>query len=201
MNFRNKRIFSLFLSLMLVFGIFLAPMSTYAEEAQGSNIDILTFNDFHGNVIESGKNPGMAKLVAYVREWESKNPNTIVVSGGDSYQGTAISNLTHGAPVTDMIKEMGVVASAVGNHEFDWGTDKIEVWAKDGGFDFLASNIYDKNTNEPVTWAKPYKIVEEGGIKIGFIGLAHPDTSTLTKEENIKGIEFRDPVETAKQWV
>jgi len=100
-----------------------------------------------------------------------------------------------------MIKEMGVVASAVGNHEFDWGTDKIEVWAKDGGFDFLASNIYDKNTNEPVTWAKPYKIVEKGGIKIGFIGLAHPDTSTLTKEENIKGIEFRDPVETAKQWV
>ena len=207
MNFKNKRILSLFLSLALVFGIFLAPMGdkVYGEEAEvlesAKTVDILTFNDFHGNVEEGGKNPGMAKVVGYIKEWEEKNPNTVVVSGGDNYQGTAISNLTHGAPVTDMIKAMNVVASAVGNHEFDWGANKIEKWATDGEFDFLASNIYDKKTNEPVAWAKPYKIVEKGGIKIGFIGLAHPETSTLTKEENIKDIEFKDPIEYAKIWV
>lgn len=56
----------------------------------------------------------------------------------------------------------------------------------------LCHDIYDEETGEPVTWAKPYKIVEKGGIKIGFIGLAHEDTPTLTKEENVKGLEFRD---------
>ncbi|WP_432407537.1 5'-nucleotidase C-terminal domain-containing protein [Wukongibacter sp. M2B1] len=175
-------------------------------EAQVENrIDIITFNDFHGNLAEevrdTGKNIGMSKMVGYVREALLKNPNTIVVSGGDNYQGSALSNLTYGAPVSEMMKAMGVVASAVGNHEFDWGVQHIEKWAKDGGFDFLAANIYDTNTGEPVEWAKPYLITERDGIKIAFVGLAHPDTITLTKAENVTGLEFKDPVQAAQTWV
>src|SRR3712207_4843728 len=109
-------------------------------------VDVLMFNDFHGNlaedVREKGKNIGMAKMVGYVKEAIRKNPNTIVVSGGDNYQGTAMSNLTYGAPVSAMMKAMNVVASSVGNHEFDWGVSHMEKWQKDGGFDFLAANIY-----------------------------------------------------------
>lgn len=175
-------------------------------EAQKVNtIDIITFNDFHGNlaedVRETGKNIGMAKMVAYVNEAVKKNPNTIVVSGGDNYQGSALSNLTYGAPVSEMMKAMGVIASAVGNHEFDWGVQRMEKWAEDGGFDFLAANIYDTATGEPVKWAKPYLIVEKDGIKIAFLGLAHPDTVTLTKAENVTGLEFKDPIEAAQTWV
>ena len=195
---KHKFLLSLLLVVAMVFGF--SNQVTLAKETSSTTVEILTFNDFHGNVADSGKNPGMAKLVGYIKERQKENPNTIVVSGGDNYQGTAMSNLTHGAPVTEMIKEMGVVASAVGNHEFDWGAEKMEGWAKDGGFDFLACNIYNKETGEPVTWAKPYKIVEKGGIKIGFIGLAHEDTPTLTKEENVKGLEFRDAVKAAEEW-
>lgn len=205
MSFKNKKLFSIILSFALVLGILVAPLQdiAFAEETANvkKTVDILTFNDFHGNVSDSGKNPGMAKMVAYVNEAVKNNPDTIVVSGGDNYQGTAMSNLTHGEPVTEMMKNMNVVASAVGNHEFDWGVDLIEKWGKDGNFDFLAANIYDTKTGEPVTWAKPYKIVEKGGIKIAFIGLAHPNTTTLTKAENIEGIEFRDPVKSAEVWV
>lgn len=43
-----------------------------------------------------------------------------------------------------MNKALGVQFSSVGNHEFDWGYDLIPGWAKDGGFEFLASNIYEK---------------------------------------------------------
>ena len=200
---KSKFVLSLLLSLVLVLGF--STQITLADEAQAKEsaktVDILTFNDFHGNIVGEGKNPGMAKLVGYIKEREKNNPNTIVVSGGDIYQGTAISNLTYGESVTEMLKAMNVAASAVGNHEFDWGADKIEKWGIDGGFDFLAANIYDKKTEEPVTWARPYKIVEKGGIKIGFIGLAHPNTTTLTKEEFIKDYEFRDPVESAEEWV
>ena len=106
-----------------------------------------------------------------------------------------------GKPVTAMMKGMGIVASAVGNHEFDWGADKIGNWGKEGNFTYLASNIYDKKTNKPVDWAKPYMIIEKNNLKIGVIGLAHPETATLTKAEYIAGYEFRDPVKSAQEWV
>lgn len=174
-------------------------------QVEDKDVHIIYYNDFHGNITEeiTGKkrNMGMAKMVGYVNEYAKKHKNTIVLSGGDNYQGTADSNLTMGKPVTAMMKGMKTIASAVGNHEFDWGADKIETWGKDGNFDYLASNIYETKTNEPVKWAKPYMIVESGNIKIGLIGLAHPETSTLTKAQYVEGYEFRDPVKSAQYWV
>lgn len=167
-------------------------------------VDVVSFNDFHGNLAEdpgdTGKNPGMAKLVTAIDEYKDANPDTVVVSGGDNYQGSAMSNLTHGAPVSAMMKQLNVVASAVGNHEFDWGMDWISKWAQDGNFDYLASNIYDKKTGEPVTWAKPYKMVTVDGLKIGFVGLTTPETAYKTKPENVATLEFRDPAACAKIW-
>lgn len=168
-------------------------------------VDIISFNDFHGNVAEdaseSGKNLGMAKLARAVNDAVTQNPNTIVVSGGDNYQGTAISNLTYGAPVSEMMKYMNVLASAVGNHEFDWGAEHMAKWAEDGNFTFLASNIYNKKTGKPVEWAKPYLIAEKGGIKVALIGLAHPDTTTLAKAEFVGEFEFRDVAASAQEWI
>ncbi|MGH4123038.1 MAG: 5'-nucleotidase C-terminal domain-containing protein [Clostridium sp.] len=166
-------------------------------------INVLTFNDFHGAVVQSSatdKNSGIAKFAGEINRIKNTNPNTIVVSGGDSYQGSAMSNLTYGEPVNEMMKSVGVVASAVGNHEFDWGTDKIAKWAKEGGYKFLASNIYDKTTGKPVTWAEPYMIVEKGGVKIGLVGIATPETEFKTKPENVKNLEFKEPAASAKEW-
>ena len=171
------------------------------EEKKEVEIPILTFNDFHGSLKESGGNPGAAKFVGELKKVKEKNPNTIVVSGGDMYQGSALSNLLKGKPVSDMNKALGVQFSSVGNHEFDWGYDLIPGWAKDGGFEFLASNIYEKATGEPVKWAKPYGVVEKGGKKIGFIGLATPETAYKTNPDNVKDLEFRDPNTEAEKWV
>lgn len=173
--------------------------------AKTTIIDIISFNDFHGNVAEDtrekGKNIGMAKMVGYVNEARKANPNTIVVSGGDNYQGTAISNLTFGVPVTKMMKAMKLTASAVGNHEFDWGSERIANWAKDGNFDYLAANIYDAKTNKPVSWAKPYKIVELDGTKIALIGLSTIQTAYQSKAEFVKDIKFIPADEAAKEWI
>ncbi|MGL6114861.1 5'-nucleotidase C-terminal domain-containing protein [Cetobacterium sp. SF1] len=170
-----------------------------------TKIDIISFNDFHGNVAEDtrekGKNIGMAKMVGYVNEVKRENPNTIVVSGGDNYQGTAISNLTFGAPVTRMMKAMNVTASAVGNHEFDWGSERIEKWSEEGNFDYLAANIYDRKTKKLVSWAKPYKMVKVDGIKIAILGFATEATAYETNAEFVKNIEFKPADIEAKYWV
>ncbi|RCX10338.1 2',3'-cyclic-nucleotide 2'-phosphodiesterase/3'-nucleotidase [Anaerobacterium chartisolvens] len=181
------------------------PKDSSSKGEAAKSVDIISFNDFHGNVAEdvsqTGKNLGMAKLVAAAKRAVSENPNTIIVSGGDNYQGTAISNLTYGSPVSEMMKAMNVFASSVGNHELDWGTDKIEQWAKDGSFSFVACNIYDSTSGQPVKWASPYMIADKGGVKIAFIGLAHPDTPSLTKAEYVSEIEFRDPAQSAQEWI
>jgi len=202
MSLKKAKFLSLLVMLTMVLGLVFSPMTgVYAEESAKKTVDVVTFNDFHGNVADSGKNIGMAKMIAYSKTLLEQNPNTIFVSGGDNYQGTAMSNLTYGKPVTEMMKAMGVVASAVGNHEFDWGAERMLGWAEEGGFDFLAANIIDKATGKPVEWAKPYKIVEKGNIKIAFIGLAHQDTVTLAKAEYVDGFEFTDPVAAAETWV
>lgn len=179
---------------------------TVQQENQltSNTIDIISFNDFHGALAEDvreGRDTGMVKLVAATREAISKNPNTLIVAGGDNYSGTAKSNLTYGAPVSTMMKAMGVVASSVGNHEFNWGTQLMDQWQKDADFTFVAANIIDKASGEIVTWAKPYIITEKGGLKVAFIGISHPDTATLTKREHVSGIEFTDIVQAAQKWV
>lgn len=170
-------------------------------KAPEKTVDILSFNDFHGTMEEAGKNIGAAKLAGEIKKAKEANPNTLVVASGDLYQGSAMSNLLHGKPVSEFLKSIGLLTSAIGNHEFDWGRDYIPQWAKDGGFDnFLASNIYSKTTGEPVTWAKPYIVKEIDGKKIGFIGIATPETAYKTKPENVKDFEFRDPVEASNTW-
>lgn len=171
---------------------------TTDSEDTSKVIDILSITDLHGNIIENGKNIGAAKLAAEIKRLREENENTIVLSGGDLYQGTAISNLLYGEPVSKIIKEIGIKYSAVGNHEFDWGIDKIEGWSK--YVEFLAANIYDKNTGKPVTWAKPYAIEEIDGVKIGFIGLATPETAYKTSIANVKDLEFKNPVDITNTW-
>lgn len=160
-------------------------------------VELVSFNDLHGNVQESGKNVGIAKLASAIKERTSlngfSNYEAIPLSAGDLYQGTAISNLTKGAPVNEFLKDINIPASSVGNHEFDWGKELIPTWAKAGNFDFLAANIIDKKTGKPVEWAKPYKIIEVDGIKIGLIGVTTPETAYKTTPANVADLTFEDP--------
>ncbi|HDK28041.1 MAG TPA: LysM peptidoglycan-binding domain-containing protein [Candidatus Atribacteria bacterium] len=185
---------------LLAFWLILGSISFVL--AAEKEITILSINDFHGALAPAGKNVGAVKLVDAIKTEKAKNPEgTIIVSAGDNYQGSAMSNLLYGEPVSAMFKEMGLELSAVGNHEFDWGTNRINKWAEDGGFTFVCTNIYDKRTNQPVDWAEPFAIIEREGIKVGFIGLATPETAYKTLKANVENYEFRDPVEVITEWV
>lgn len=162
-----------------------------------NRVELISFNDLHGNVQESGKNVGIAKLAAAIKEKTSLNAfsnyEAIPLAAGDLYQGTAISNLTKGAPVSEFLKDIKIPASSIGNHEFDWGKNLIPKWAEEGKFDFLAANIIDKNTGKPVNWATPYKIIEVDGVKVGLIGVTTPETAYKTTPANVADLTFEDP--------
>lgn len=179
-----------FKSLLLAFAFVLTLFAGYGrafaiEAGDGQElINIVSINDLHGNVEEGGKNPGLAKLAGVLDQMKESN-QTLFFSAGDNFQGTAISNLTHGEVVNKAFAAMDLQASAIGNHEYDWGKDMMTSWAAEGNYPFLAANIVYKGTNDIVDYAKPYEIKEvtlEGGkvVKIGFIGIATPETASKT---------------------
>lgn len=164
-------------------------------------VDVLSITDFHGSLVRSGRNVGAASLVGEVKKWKAANKNTIFVGAGDLFQGSAESNLLYGKPVAAVMKEAGMVLSALGNHEFDWGTQYIPEWSAQGGFPFLAANIYDRKTNKPVSFAKPYMMLNVDGITVAFIGLTTTETEFKTKPENIKDLVFKNPLEVLPGYV
>ncbi|MCF0239492.1 MAG: metallophosphatase, partial [Streptococcus gallolyticus] len=176
-----------------------------SENSSKKVVEVLSINDLHGNILENGKNIGGAKLAGIIQEYQEKDKasdtyGVVTVSGGDNYQGTAISNILKGAPINDMLKEIGIVASAIGNHEYDWGTDKIKPWADSAGFKFLAANIEEEATGATPSYAEPYLITEVDGVKIGFIGITTPETLNTTSRENVKGLNFLDPVDAINKY-
>lgn len=175
------------------------PIRWEDVEEAATVVSLASVNDFHGAVLESGLNPGLAKFATVVRNFTAINKNPFFLGSGDQYQGSAISNLTHGKIVNDIFKELGMSYAAIGNHEFDWGVDKIPTFMEDGGFTFLAANIVYLDGSRP-TWAQPTAMIEVDTIKVGIIGLTTPDTKYQTAAEHVADLEFLDPIETARKY-
>lgn len=169
-------------------------------------IDILTTNDIHGHIevgFDKKRNQaqgGIETVAGVVYDFRSVNPSgTIVVDGGDAWQGTLISNTTNGQSVIDSMSQIKYDAAAIGNHEFDFGRDVLINNIKKASFPILGANIIDDQTGKRVDWTQPYAIIQKGGLKIGIIGLATPQTKTTTKSTHIEGLTFADPIPYAKQ--
>lgn len=58
----------------------------------------------------------------------------------------------------------------LGNHEFDWKTDKIKTNAELAKFPFLAINVYERATNQRVAYCRSSVMVKKDGAKVGIIG-------------------------------
>lgn len=165
-------------------------------------IDFLTTNDIHGNIEfnEKYQNGGMAIIGGLVNAFRSVNPDgTVVVDGGDIFQGTLISNSFEGASTFDTMNAIQYDAAAIGNHEFDWGVDVLKDRIAQAKFPVMGANVYDEKTNKRVDWAEPYTMVEKGGYKIGIIGFATPQTPATTLATHVEGLSFPTPAPIAKE--
>ncbi|HYF83927.1 MAG TPA: 5'-nucleotidase C-terminal domain-containing protein [Clostridia bacterium] len=163
------------------------------KEKTVKKISILTSNDFHGLLAGGGSDPGIAKLVGNLKAQEKLNKEgTLILSAGDMFQGSADSNLMYGKPVVAAMNTAGFDAMVLGNHEFDWGLDKLKARIASSNFSYLGANLIDKATGKTADFVKPYTIVNKNGINVGIIGIVTPDTATKTKPEMVAPYEFRD---------
>jgi 5'-nucleotidase/UDP-sugar diphosphatase len=165
-------------------------------------LDVLGISDFHGALEESGKDPGFAKLGGFLRDQQAKNPQgTLILSGGDMFQGSLLSTVSQGRPVIAAMNATGFDVMAIGNHEFDWGYKILQEQAGQAEFPFLAANLFDTQTGEQPDGIEPYIIIERQGVKLSIIGLVTTETLEIVHPGHLAGLEIRDPAEVLKTLV
>jgi len=181
--------------------ILLLPIGIGAEAGnQTGDIVIYCTNDIHGAVAFSdGGSIGLDRVAAMKEQTE----NAILVDAGDATQGLPFASLTQGADVIRVMNAAGYDAMAVGNREFDYGTERLLSNAEIAEFPVLAANVYRDGSAllAGETHDGCHVIIEKAGKKIGFFGLTTADTSTSTNPVGIVGVEFTNEIEAAKREI
>ncbi len=174
-----------------------------AEDNPGSKssvreIIVLYTNDEHGWLEPNTEHGGSAAIMSLWKEKEEieSKDNILILSGGDNWTGPAISTTTKGKAMVEIMNEMGYDASAIGNHEFDFGIAELRARVSEANFTYLAANIRETGTNNIPDFATPYIIKEVNGVKIGIIGLSTIHTPSTTLKENVKDYYFAPYDET-----
>ncbi|HZF18939.1 MAG TPA: thiosulfohydrolase SoxB [Burkholderiales bacterium] len=132
--------------------------------------------DFAAAARRYGKLGGFAHLATLVKKLRAERKATLLLDGGDTWQGSATSLWTRGQDMIEAQKLLGVDIMT-GHWEFTYGADRVrEVLAKDfaGRIEFLAQNVETGDFGDPVF--KPYTIRSLGDVPVAIIGQAFPYT-------------------------
>ena len=145
------------------------------EEKNKDDIIIIHTNDVHCGILD---NIGYDGLMLFKKELQTKYEHVILVDAGDHIQGAAIGLLSYGSDIIKIMNELEYDASTIGNHEFDYKLEQLYKLREQFNHNYVNAHFcFRKNKT---TVFEPYKIVEAGNIKIGFIGVLTPLTLTKT---------------------
>ena len=203
-----KRFFAIFILLSLLMSITAfasgeQPMESASGEASASaeapptrndgktRIRVIETTDIHGYLMDtsSGDESTFQYRLAYIAQVvndaraSEDYADVLLLDGGDTYQGTPVSNLIFGSALRAAMDAMDYDAAALGNHEFDWGVTEycadpdgtvpayeIGAFSGDPDIPILAYDLYYADTGERVDFTKDYVIVEKAGYTVALIG-------------------------------
>lgn len=199
---KNKKFLSVFLSLVLFLGLTILPGQTAFAEEEPLKLTIVHVNDVHGRVLEDSFEGalGFAKLMTKVDMLREENPNLLFLNAGDVFHGTTIINVTQGATMVELMNIMGFDALVPGNHDFNYGYERLLELQELAEFPILGSNIVweDDGSSD----FEPYVVYEmENGLRVGIFGLGTDETKYKSHPKNTEGIEFSDIVAVGNEMV
>jgi 5'-nucleotidase len=114
---------------------------------------------------------------------------SVLIDGGDEFQGTSASNLVYGRSVATLFRALDVSAAALGNHEFDWGVDTLRARIRELPYAILGANVRTADGSR-LPWLRDDTLIVRGGLRIGVVGVADPGTPRTTKALNVRGLTF-----------
>ncbi|MEG1586004.1 MAG: bifunctional UDP-sugar hydrolase/5'-nucleotidase [Bacteroidales bacterium] len=195
-----------------IVAIGLAALVGCNQKPKEAELTLLYTTDMHGAILpfDFNKNKSaatsLANVATYVKQEREKNKDgVLLLDGGDFLQGQPsiyYSNFedTISEHIQSRVMEyIGYDAATVGNHDIEPGESVYSRVQNDFDFPWLAANAIDTRTGKP--FFEPYAIFERNGIKVAVLGMITPNIHAWLPKYLWENIEFRDMVETAKEWV
>ncbi|MCY4229040.1 MAG: bifunctional metallophosphatase/5'-nucleotidase [Gammaproteobacteria bacterium] len=190
-----------------IFLLFAVLIASFSARAEAETLTILHTNDLHAQIkpvnqrnnacngerdAENACFGGYARLAAVVQTEREKSGHSILVDGGDQFQGSLIFTHYQGQALVKMMNMVRYDGMTVGNHEFDLGPQALRRFIEQARFPVLLSNA--DISGEPLLndVLKHSAIIAKSGYRYGLIGLAPVNTAELSSPG--PNISFTDPV-------
>jgi S-sulfosulfanyl-L-cysteine sulfohydrolase len=130
-----------------------------------------------------GRLGGFAHLKTLIDRLRADAKDTLLLDGGDLWQGSGLADAMQGADMVEAANLLGV-AAMTGHWEFTYGEERLRENLKNFKGEFLAQNVFlteeaafnDKPAFDPASGRvfKPAMVKELGGYRVGIIGQAFP---------------------------
>lgn len=211
----------------LLLAAFLWVQTAFAQAVPGQQVDILFTHDIHSHLdpftslVEGQETDtgGFARANTLIKEQRAKNPDTLVIDGGDFSMGTLIQTVFESqAAELRLLGYMGCDATTFGNHEYDFrskGLANMLTSATDSGDPLPALVVcnvdWDAMESAGLTEGqqrlkdafacadvRDYTIVQKGDVRIAVIGVFGKDALACAPTCELK---FKDPIEAVKATV
>ncbi len=186
----------------------LAVATVLPAAAEIVPIRILHTTDLHGHIepaTDYDGTPdqgGIARCATAIRRLRSEIPDTILLDNGDTLQGTPVSFLTGGEVMVRILEELRYDAWNWGNHEFDWGWQRLLKTAGNASVPILNANLDLSDSIWPAEWAdriRPYLLKDFDGVRVAVVGLNTPGIPNWSRPRLLGGVRIEDPLETLER--
>lgn len=186
------------LTCLLAFALWV-PACASADDPVRS-LTLLHTNDLHARLLPDDEGRGgFAYLAAVIRRECGASEGCLVLDGGDLVQGTPVSSVFRGVPVFEIASGLGLDASTLGNHEFDYGWEVIQEYIDEADFPIVTANV--TNDAGALLGRTPYVILEANGVRVGVIGVLTEDLRFLTTADRIGPWRVGSAVDAVRRYL
>jgi 2',3'-cyclic-nucleotide 2'-phosphodiesterase (5'-nucleotidase family) len=173
-------------------------------------VSIVGLTDFHGQLEPTTRTydnninapvGGGAYLATMFDEEQAALPgHELILAAGDNVGASpANSGLLQDKPAIDVENAWGLDATSYGNHEFDYGVERLLMHQARANFPFLATNIVETSTGKAPDWVTPSAVFTVNGVKVGVIGAELKETPELVSAGATAGLTFLDEATRIKE--
>ena len=221
----RKKLLAAVLTLATVIAVAVPSFAAATEEPK--KLDLLFMHDIHshlnsfttmkdGEAVQVG---GLSRMMTLAKQQFEKNPDTLFVDAGDFSMGTVVQSVFEtDAAELRTLGAMGVEATTIGNHEFDFGPDglgnSLMIALHSGekvpamvisNLDLEATRAQTKSVARDTLLdafdaygMKEYIVVQKGDVSVAIMGIYGKDALDCSP---FCELIFKDPVEGAKETV